>query len=74
MVKEADRIVAMVIGENEDDVPRAHALDLLQLEAGLFLLAKSRGRQQGCQHSHQDQVAPGEVDQGTLPFISMDLE
>ena len=46
MAKKADGIVAMVIGQNEDNVPGARPLDLFQLEAALLLLAECRGWQQ----------------------------
>ena len=46
MVKKTDGIVAMVIGQNEDNVPGARPLDLFQLEAALLLLAECRGWQQ----------------------------
>ena len=45
MIKKADGIVAMVVGQNEDDVPGARPLDLLQLEATRLLLAERRGWQ-----------------------------
>ena len=74
MVKKTDGIVAMVIGQDEDDVPGARAFDPLQLEILPVVLAESRPRQRERQHCHYDKKASAQMPQGILLLISISFK